>query len=554
MNRRRFLSGVGGAATAALVPATTPTTTPTGTTPSREQTGLGGASPGWLDVRAYGAVGDGTTDDTAAIQKAIDAATTLTFPTAPIAVGGVAGGAVVYLPVGRYKVTSTLAYKSGLKFRGVGWGSQILFSPAGHDALWEPSAQYAVQGTMYDVAWADLAMFAGSAFAQDCLRWTRMRQHVLDNVAVVGFSRYGVYLAAVADTYAYYNQIRNPYFVDNGTHLCIHNDGVHGANALQVYGGDFWQTPTFTTDYAIVLQGVSASFFGSAIEGHPTVALIHDAGAGSGFFGCYTETTNSTPVLLRDASKNLAGGVTLQGTSYTGTLVKYQNFDRAGAEGGWPTLPDNLGLGSPQPIPVISNGSFRKGAYNWRTVAHHATETVDTSTVFCAPASLKWVHDGTTAAHVVNQTLDLSSYQNRQVYFTMLTKFMGTDWPSIYLQIEGRNVQLHPVIDYGTGWQLWMTAVNVTAASAIFTISLSQANATTYLALAQAWIGGIPQVPTELNTHEVFTASAPPTTGSGWAPGDIVWNSAPTAGGTPGWVCTSAAGSGTWKAMANLAV
>lgn len=45
-------------------------------------------------------------------------------------------------------------------------------------------------------------------------------------------------------------------------------------------------------------------------------------------------------------------------------------------------------------------------------------------------------------------------------------------------------------------------------------------------------------------------ASAP-TTGT-WLLGDTVQNSVPSAGGTPGWVCTAAGSPGTWKAMASL--
>ena len=51
----------------------------------------------------------------------------------------------------------------------------------------------------------------------------------------------------------------------------------------------------------------------------------------------------------------------------------------------------------------------------------------------------------------------------------------------------------------------------------------------------------------------VFSASAIPSTGT-WKRGDVVWNTAPSAGGTPGWVCVTAGTPGTWKAMANLAV
>ena len=38
-----------------------------------------------------------------------------------------------------------------------------------------------------------------------------------------------------------------------------------------------------------------------------------------------------------------------------------------------------------------------------------------------------------------------------------------------------------------------------------------------------------------------------------WAIGDACWNTTPSAGGTPGWVCTTAGTPGTWKAMANVA-
>lgn len=46
--------------------------------------------------------------------------------------------------------------------------------------------------------------------------------------------------------------------------------------------------------------------------------------------------------------------------------------------------------------------------------------------------------------------------------------------------------------------------------------------------------------------------TAAPTIGT-YARGDIVWNSEPSAGGPPGWVCVTAGSPGTWKAMANVA-
>ena len=47
----------------------------------------------WLNVKSFGAKGDGTTDDTAALQKAFDA---------------VQDGTVIYFPPGVYPVSSEL--------------------------------------------------------------------------------------------------------------------------------------------------------------------------------------------------------------------------------------------------------------------------------------------------------------------------------------------------------------------------------------------------------------------------------------------------------------
>jgi len=55
-----------------------------------------------------------------------------------------------------------------------------------------------------------------------------------------------------------------------------------------------------------------------------------------------------------------------------------------------------------------------------------------------------------------------------------------------------------------------------------------------------------------LTSQFITMSNAAPTVGT-WSVGDVVWKQIPTAGTTPGWVCTTAGTPGTWKAMANLA-
>lgn len=74
----------------------------------------------WLNVKDFGALGDGSTDDTAAIQSTIDAAEK---------------GTVILFPVGKYKFSHLTVSKS-LTLKGAGWwfGHRPSFGSAGWEA------------------------------------------------------------------------------------------------------------------------------------------------------------------------------------------------------------------------------------------------------------------------------------------------------------------------------------------------------------------------------------------------------------------------------------
>ncbi|MGI8485533.1 MAG: glycosyl hydrolase family 28-related protein, partial [Thermomicrobiales bacterium] len=85
------------------------TTTPIGKLEVDGSVVFKGPDP-WLDVKAYGAKGDGVTDDTTAIQNALNQWS------------GTSGPGVIYFPKGTYKITSTLTfpYTQGKTMQGAG--------------------------------------------------------------------------------------------------------------------------------------------------------------------------------------------------------------------------------------------------------------------------------------------------------------------------------------------------------------------------------------------------------------------------------------------------
>lgn len=69
---------------------------------------------GYVTPQDYGATGNGTTDDTSAIQAALNALST--------------NGSTLFFPVGTYLISSTLTVSvTGTELVGAGWGSQIIF-------------------------------------------------------------------------------------------------------------------------------------------------------------------------------------------------------------------------------------------------------------------------------------------------------------------------------------------------------------------------------------------------------------------------------------------
>lgn len=97
-----------------------------------------------VSVKDFGAVGDGVTDDTAALQAAINYA-------ANLSVGGTASGCVLDVPPGEYAISTTLVMPANLPFtlRGAGQGASKLRRLGGAGPVIECRSASTIEGLFF---------------------------------------------------------------------------------------------------------------------------------------------------------------------------------------------------------------------------------------------------------------------------------------------------------------------------------------------------------------------------------------------------------------------
>lgn len=149
-----------------------------------------------VNVFDYGAVGDGVTDDTAAIQAALTYAGSLSVSD-PTFVGYgyvVKGGTTVFLPAGAYKTTATLTVPQNVSFQGAGKYSTVIQSTVDGHVL-ENNGTPTVTGT-YDCAGMAFRNFSiigdRTKTNQIGLALLRLTSSPIENVSVSKCGSHGV--------------------------------------------------------------------------------------------------------------------------------------------------------------------------------------------------------------------------------------------------------------------------------------------------------------------------------------------------------------------------
>lgn len=157
-----------------------------------------------VNVKNFGAVGNGTTDDTAAFKAAIVAATKV----GKLTIDGLQGfGGVVVIPPGIYKITSQIDLPDGVSLQGAGRRTSVIQFTLDNatDALRlvYPS-QYGGRVFIRDLA---LQATGTRDKARDLLSIIRAGPVDVSNVNIVNGARYGIYVEDCIDMV--FNSVRS---------------------------------------------------------------------------------------------------------------------------------------------------------------------------------------------------------------------------------------------------------------------------------------------------------------------------------------------------------
>lgn len=538
-----------------------------------------------VNIRDFGAVGDGVTDDTLAIQAAIDSAGDTQVGTNGAFRDIARKGITLFIPEGCYRTTATLVIPNNIHMVGTGSGSQFRFDPTSANTDFLVNKTYTGGGALtksgisirFEKFYVYVAPDGGTVTGRNggplasvnsnsrhCFHITDGMNVSFHHVMVTDF-HYGTAFRLRLNAYfAFYNEILHCYGRDN----MVMVEPTSATEITNCHFGHGTRYPELARMplhlYAIDLDGArGCSIHGGSIECYAANALINDNGAGHSITGLYSEAYTPTPAQINVSVPNTAGYVFHGGNSYGYTQSR--NIPVLVARTGSDNMNYgmNLNFGDYKELeichsPTRQSPSFRYGLPGRGHFPAGGTLAVS-STSFIDRTSIE-LSRGAGTSTTVNQC----SYNFRirggqavvaNVFVTILVKFEGGE-DDVNIKMQPGNTNFKKMLAYDNGWELWGT-YTTPAANQLFTLTVAQNAGSTdsarkvrFTAL-RAYMNGFAPIPAAYSGLEYLTAA--PTAGD-WLQGDLVFNSQPSAGGAPGWMCVTDGTPGTWKAMANLAV
>ena len=198
-------------------------------------------------VKTYGAVGDGVTNDTAAIQAAID------------------DGGGVFIPAGNYVISGNPALDinvEGIRITQIG---NLLYSD--DDVAIRVSEHYTyLDGLKVFRAFTSTGNNPNTELLGCGICMDGGKNTTMINPRVEGFAK-GIHIDG-DNNFTAYGTIYNPYLTDNL--VAYYAAGANGANEYCIYGGRFGISAdysTFTNTKYVYIDGDCHKFYGTSMEG-----------------------------------------------------------------------------------------------------------------------------------------------------------------------------------------------------------------------------------------------------------------------------------------------
>lgn len=307
-----------------------------------------------FNVLDFGAVGDNTTDDTTAIQAAIDAANAAY-------VGGsqLGGGNEVFMPAGRYKITG-LIIKNGVNLRGAGrLNTQLRVAGSGSIGLAataNSSTMTSADNRFYGF-FKDFAVYswegangspATNQVGWDAIgfsRWFCENMYFGWGAGFTGIRATGAIPAGSGGPSTWYNTfigcICEKHFVGAGGVGLLLGDTLLTSEQITTWnwiGGSIRGNGDGTGTGLNLQSGTGCTFYGVTFEANGNAILLGSAGGtrfanNIDFIGCYWEgNTVNWNIYAGCTNINFVGGFVTGGTDTdNGTATSYSTAGRTQA-------------------------------------------------------------------------------------------------------------------------------------------------------------------------------------------------------------------------------
>lgn len=557
-----------------------------------------------ISVKDFGAVGDGVTDDTAAIQAAINAYKSTGSGAQPNKTS------LIYVPPGTYLISAPINVYGGTQLVGAGRGSllqqttgltgQLIELTGGTDTycnevvidnlgfktsgtVWAIKATASVvgQSTFSNLVLVDCGFgLSLGIYTQSCL---------VENISSMGSLDQLLFLRGNR------NWVRN-LDKENGSgtttdpYILVQAHGIGaGASEGNIFNDILLEGTESVNKTPMVLDGVSMftlngfwsepnsanSGYGLNIKGSNYVHI-------TGYYQAPYSTNNkikienSIRVIFDEYNANPEDAPlssTLEVDSLSSVYIQYLYTRRGSNLQLVSNMNKNIrivntqinnGLGTtgvsltqrPSYIGgnLLVNPSFEAGTYGWN-VANLVTYT---PTIVASEISnglmLVLTNSGTTGSNAAYQNITISAAQvGVPITISMMAKCTGGGWVMPYVTGAGITLGNHICeIISGAGWGLSTVTVVPQSAGTLVVGCYAINTAVAYfdcVCVAFGTDGCIDQTNVGslgINNNTVTYSSAAPTTGT-WKKGDIVYNNTASSGGFVGWVCTTAGSPGTWN-------